>query len=275
MVIVIKPLVLVPSEKLAHQASTYCHCQNLVTKVTKEECCYNVAPVGIEITNSFLISESFTLNCNLNIFKVEKLVKDKLNNGCVITKMNQMRAFKQMKLTCEANCIQTTPNAGGSSVESETLSFEILKKLYNAQLLKTEMEVQYFPNGGSVTDYVVYLFDSVIGVSVTRAFKYNEEPFTHEDAFILLKKKLNGILQSTRNTMVRWDKQILHVWVLNDQAADSLLNAWSNMDQSLRSNTVLLITLAKNSKEIFTNPQKKIKRRLRNTVTTKILNITS
>ena len=86
-----------------------------------------------------------------------------------------------------------TPNAGGNSVESETLSFEMLKKSFNAKLLKTEMEVSYWPMGGSITDYVCYMFDSIIGVSVTRAMKYNGE-FTYEDANKLLVKKLKGKL---------------------------------------------------------------------------------
>jgi len=53
------------------------------------------------------------------------------------------------------------------------------------------MEVSYFPEGGSITDYVVSVFDSTIGVSVTRAFKYGGD-YSEEDAVKLLNKKLNG-----------------------------------------------------------------------------------
>jgi hypothetical protein len=54
------------------------------------------------------------------------------------------------------------------------------------------MEVSYFPQGGSITDYVCEIFDTKVGVSVTRAMKYRGD-FTEEDAFNLLTKKLKGI----------------------------------------------------------------------------------
>lgn len=74
-----------------------------------------------------------------------------------------MKHFDRMKFSADGYRILNTPNAGGSSIISETLSFEILKKYFNAKLLKTEMEVPYFPEGGSINDYVVILFDSIIG----------------------------------------------------------------------------------------------------------------
>ena len=222
---------------------------------------------------SLFISENFNIKCHTSFFQVERLVHDRLSNGCIVMEFTQTRTFKSMKLTKEASCIQYTPNAGGSSVESETLSFEILKKLYNARLRFTEEEVAYFPFGGSKTDYVAVLFDSVIGVSVTRAFKFNNEPFSFDDAFVLLSKKLKGIIQSTKNTMVRWEKQILHVWVLDEQAAFSLLTAWDHLDASLKSNTVLLITLASRSRELFTNPPKKTRPKLRSQMSKTVINI--
>ena len=53
------------------------------------------------------------------------------------------------------------------------------------------MEVEYFPEGGSITDYTCKMFDTTLGVSVTRAMKYGGD-FTEEDADRLLMKKLNG-----------------------------------------------------------------------------------
>ena len=57
---------------------------------------------------------------------------------------------------------------------------------------QTEMEVSYFPEGGSITDYVCELFGTKVGVSVTRAMKYRGE-YTEGDAATLLMKKLKGI----------------------------------------------------------------------------------
>jgi hypothetical protein len=135
----------------------------------------------------------------------------------------------------------------------------MFKKRYNARLLKTEMEVLYFPEGGSITDYVIYLFDRVIGVSVTRAMKFNGVEFTLEDANVLLRKKLKGIKQSSRNSLLKWDKQLLHVWLFDENVVYTLLSAWADLEPELKGNTTLVMTLAKNSTEVFINqaPKKK------------------
>lgn len=207
-------------------------------------------------------------------------MKNYKQSGYLVTYFEQMKHFNRMKFTSDGYRILNTPNAGGSSIISETLSFEILKKYFNAKLLKTEMEVPYFPEGGSMNDYVVILFDSIIGnlnifkyfmlkcnfllliiafkgVSVTRAMKYKNEEFTIDDAYHLLKKKLNGIHQSSRNSLIKWDKQILHVWLMDRVTCRNILRAWEGLETALRSNTVLLITLAENSKEVFYNAKKK------------------
>lgn len=120
------------------------------------------------------------------------------------------------------------------------------------------MEVEYWPCGGSINDYVMYVFDTVIGVSVTRAMKFPmTDLFTVEDAHFLLTKKLKGINRSSRNALAKWDKQILHEWVINEQTSESLMTAWYELDAEITTNTVLLITVAENSLEIFMNLKKK------------------
>ena len=226
----------------------------------------NVYPTGIARCN-LLINENFTLTCNQNIFRVEKLIKDLKSNGSLITFFDQIKPFGKMRLTSEATRIMNTPNAGGSSIESEALSFEILKRYFNAHLLKTEMEVEYFPQGGSMNDYVIYLFDTVVGVSVTRAMKYQrDKEFDLDDAFALLSKKLKGINQSSKNSLIKWDKQILHVWTMSEKICETLLLAWFNLNEDLRSNTVLLITCAENSVEVFTNQVAKVKKKRKRSV---------
>eukprot|EP01098_Paradermamoeba_levis_P005471 TRINITY_DN229_c0_g1_i5.p1 TRINITY_DN229_c0_g1~~TRINITY_DN229_c0_g1_i5.p1 ORF type:complete len:334 (-),score=80.16 TRINITY_DN229_c0_g1_i5:143-1144(-) len=39
------------------------------------------------------------------------------------------------------------PNAGGNSVWSEVYSFEVLQRAFGAELVKTEMEIEYWPEG--------------------------------------------------------------------------------------------------------------------------------
>ncbi|RMZ99204.1 AAC-rich mRNA clone AAC4 -like [Brachionus plicatilis] len=181
------------------------------------------------------------------------MIHEKSSNGFIISFFRQIKPYKSIKLTTEALRIQNTPNAGGSSVESEALSFEFFKKFFNAELLCTEMEVSYFPQGGSITDYVLTIFGKRIGVSVTRAMKKNFQEYTIEDADILLRKKLKGINQSSKNTLLKWHKQILHVWAFDDNSVDLLLIAWSEIDTHLKSNTVLVVTLATKSQELFVN----------------------
>lgn len=189
------------------------------------------------------------------------MIRDRENNDYFMTYFNQTKPFNMMRLNNETVRLMDTPNAGGSSVESEALSFEIFKKCFNARLLKTEMEVTYFPEGGSITDYVMLMFDRVIGVSVTRAMKHDGSEFTVANANDLLRKKLKGIRQSSRNSLLKWDKQILHVWLFDENVVYALLSAWADLEPELKSNTVMVMTLATNSREVFVNQQKKTARK--------------
>jgi type VI protein secretion system component VasK len=93
--------------------------------------------------------------------------------------------------------ILNTANAGGNSQYSEALSNELISTLTRGRLLKTEMEIEYFPMGGKITDFCMEIDGQPIGVSVTRALKFRGQ-FTEKDATSLLTKKLDGINQSTR-----------------------------------------------------------------------------
>lgn len=207
-------------------------------------------------TFNLTVTDAFTMRFEQTIFQIEKLLKDVSINGLIKSNFHQTRLYDKIKLTTEALLIQNTPNAGGNSIESEVLSFEILKKSLNAKLLKTEMEIKYFPNGGSITDYVCKIFDTVIGVSVTRAMKYRDL-MTLDDASYLLRKKLKGINQSSKNSLIKWSKQILHVWVQTSDDGFTVQEAWNQMDSNLKTNTIVLITIAKNSHELFVNRSKK------------------
>lgn len=167
------------------------------------------------------------------------------------------KRFSDMTLSAEALRILIIPNAGGNSVVSEVLSYEMLRQLLGAKLFKTEMEVKYFPQGGSITDYVVQIFDQVVGVSVTRAFKYDGD-LQVTDVVPLLQKKLRGVNQATRNSMVTWSKQMLHVWVKDKASAKVVMKAFKSpaLEKELKSNTFVLVTVADNTPEIFANMKK-------------------
>lgn len=184
-------------------------------------------------------------------FRLKKLVTDVENNGVVSTELLNCRNMESMSLSDAACRMRDLPNAGGNSVVSEVLSFEMLQKCFGAQLLKTEMEVTYWPEGGSITDYMCNMFNTTLGVSVTRAMNFRGN-FTEEEAQRLLSKKLKGIIQSSRNSLDRWSKQILHVWAASRHIADITASTFHALPSAIRSNTLLLITVA-NYEDIFTN----------------------
>jgi len=154
-----------------------------------------------------------------------------------------------------AKRILTVPNAGGNSVWSEVLSFEVLAGLFGVSLLRTEMELQYVWLGCKITDYSVAIRDSfgltTLGVSVTRAMKF-KGTFTREDAISLLSKKLGGVNASTKNVLTSngWSKQIMHIWAQHKYIAAELAEAYEDLTEELKSNTLLIISIS-DSKIIY------------------------
>jgi hypothetical protein len=165
----------------------------------------------------------------------------------------RIRQFEQIDFCSGARRIWTLPNAGGNSVNSEVLSFEVLQTMFNAELVATEMELEYWPMGSKITDYSVRIAGEVFGVSVTRAMKFNGI-FNEQDAERLLMKKLYGVVESTKAVLERfqWDKQILHIWAEHDYIYDILERVYSMMPTELQSNTLVLVTVCpENQQWIF------------------------
>lgn len=159
----------------------------------------------------------------------------------------------RITLSAAAQKILHTPNAGGTSIWSEVMSFEIVSALFNAQLLRTEMEIEYLP-GSKITDYSINLFGKSIGISVTRAMKF-KGVFTEEDALRLLNKKLFGVIESTRCVIEEhsWERQILHIFAEKDYIADVLHDALNQVDPDLLSDTIVIVTVCKNAPWLFYN----------------------
>lgn len=137
-------------------------------------------------------------------------------------------------------------NLGGSSLESEVISYEVLYRCELAALLKTEAEVIYQDPAGKKTDLLVDLDALQVGVSVTRAVGFPQDgPYTVQDATTILTKKLGDIPLSTANVSAgdAWVKQILHVIAYGPAHADALEQAYAQLDPSLTGDTILLITV--------------------------------
>ena len=202
------------------------------------------------LSYSVYVGESFVVGL-CNTFYFRKHVLSPTRKGLVFTQMQQLRPVSKMALSSGALRMACIPNAGRSSERSEVLSFELLQRCFGASLQKTEMEVSYFPHGGSITDYTCTLFGAKLGISVTRAMKYHGE-FTIGDAKQLLIKKLNGVNCSSQNSLEEWTKQILHVWATSSRVAVTIARAYKRVPTQLKSNTVVLVTIATNT-DIFSN----------------------
>jgi len=176
---------------------------------------------------------------------------------CIV--VNHIEAFDDVEFstTGGAHKIISTPNAGGNSIFSEAISFEILSFMCSAILRCTEMEISYMP-GSKITDFFVSADGHDFAVSVTRAMKYYNAKtgyliFTEEDAYKLLNKKLNGVIESTHSVLSHtWDKQVLHVLVQHEYMIDILWDVYERMiDERTKCNTLVMLSMCKGIPRIF------------------------
>lgn len=155
-------------------------------------------------------------------------------------------------LTAGGQEIIADDNAGGSSLLSEVFAFELLHRCELATLLKTETEIEY-DAAGSITDLLVELDATKIGVSVTRAVAFPfDAPYTEEQAAELVTGKLADILESTANVSDgdRWAKQILVVVAFSPAHADAVEAALAAVDPAIAADTVVWV-LATNGADDF------------------------
>lgn len=144
-------------------------------------------------------------------------------------------------------------NAGGSSLESEIFSLEVLTRCEGAILVKTETEVIYDVSG-SITDILVEIDGLKVGVSVTRAVGFPRDAvYTEATASALLARKLTDIQESTANVSAgdRWVKQILHVIAYADQHVASMQAAFAGLDPSIKADTILWVTRSDGNDEFL------------------------
>ena len=137
-----------------------------------------------------------------------------------------------------------TPNAGGSSGLSEIFAYEQLARCEMATLLKTETEIVY-DTAGKITDMEVSIDGEKIGVSVTRAFAYPlGSTYTLSQAEMLIMRKLQDIQASSMNVSAAdaWTKQILAILAYDAPSADTMAQAWANMDASTKADTIVVLT---------------------------------
>ena len=145
-------------------------------------------------------------------------------------------------------------NAGGSSLLSEVFAFEVLRRCEDAVLLKTETEIVYTDVSGKKTDLLVTIGGIKWGVSVTRAVGFpRDDPYTVERAGQLLEQKLSGVIASSANVTQEdaWERQILHVIAYGTEHLESLEAAFALMDDEIRSNTLVWVTVSDGDDEFL------------------------
>jgi hypothetical protein len=168
--------------------------------------------------------------------------------------------YERASLSPGGQILFDEPNAGGSSVESEIMSFEVLRHCEGATLVKTETQIAYAPPGpggtNAITDILVSIDGQKVGVSVTRAYKPPSMGLTDDDVRALLEKKLEGINQSSARVLPedRWVKQILHVFAVDEEAAAAVGRALPAIDVATRADTVVLVTRTEGGGFVYCNP---------------------
>ena len=165
-----------------------------------------------------------------------------------------MAMYDYNELSPGGKKIADAGNLGGSSLESEIFSYEVLYRCELAALLKTEAEVVYQDPAGKKTDLVVDIDAFKLGVSVTRAYIYPPgSPYTEQDAKALLEKKLSDIQLSSANAAPgdAWEKQILHVLAYKPEFADTMEQAYASIDPAVRGDTLLYITVTEGNDEFI------------------------
>lgn len=155
--------------------------------------------------------------------------------------------------------LKNTPNAGGNSITSEVMSFELLRRLIGARLAKTEMEIRYdFPDHSKKTDYVVSIDTDTgaqreVAVSVTRAMRHPGKEYEYKQAARLINKKLLCVYFSSRNVLKphRWAQQVLHILTDDARKARLLRRAFKRADPDLKQGVVVICTVTKNARFLY------------------------
>jgi hypothetical protein len=159
--------------------------------------------------------------------------------------------FDKAFLSDGGDRIFDSPNAGGSSIESEVMSFEILHACEGAKLLKTEKEILYeaVQDGGptTITDLLIEIDGKKVGVNPIRVYKPSNQPQpTDAEVKASLERKLESIRGSTARVTPadKWVKQVMHVYVASQVNADAVMRVIPTIDATTRADTVVLVTRA-------------------------------
>jgi hypothetical protein len=163
-------------------------------------------------------------------------------------------AFDPTLLSDGAQEILEEGTAGGSSGESEAVSYDILYRCELADLLLSETEVVYNDPDSQRIDYLASIDARNVGVSVTRAYHYPPaEPCVVADLVDLIDRKLVDILdaESHADPSNPWTRSILHVIAYSAQCADAAVSAYETIDSAVQADTIVVITVTEGADEFI------------------------
>jgi len=171
-----------------------------------------------------------------------------------------MDKWERARLSPGGQRIFDAPNAGGSSKESEVMTYEILFHCDSAVLLKTETEIKYDPapdgSPATISDMIITIGGEKLGVNPKRVFK--PEPLTMTDTEVRdqLIKNFQSLTASSLRVSAedKWSKQILHLWVPNATYYDAVKRVLPTIDATTKGNTLVLITRSTGGGFLYCDP---------------------
>lgn len=171
----------------------------------------------------------------LNVGRVSEI--QQIDNNLYI---NGYIASDDIEWTDDELLIRNVDNAGGDSILSETVSYCILKHIYGDSFYIYKTENQLATRSCSrlpICDYICSINDRRIGVSVTRFLlgtsRYRRQSIgiysSYREAYCLLQRKFNGLVNAHNCSDEKWHSGVLHVWCYSKIGLDILTIAWRNL----------------------------------------------
>lgn len=199
------------------------------------------------------INNDLLLNINKkDLKKLIKCIKCKNKYSLIKTNVYSINnTLNNIQWSKYSKIIISNGNAGGSSLMSEVLSYEIFNRINNAILFKSEKELEYIFPEGPLADYTMYInSNKLYCISVSRAFCYYNN-FNNDKCYNLLFKKFTKIKyieKNIKNNNIY--KNILHIFTVSDESFNIIKNVYLEIPLNIKKNVIFIVTIT-NIKDIY------------------------
>ena len=180
-------------------------------------------------------------------------MSDRPTSGFYWNCLRPHKKYADFSLSPWSQKVLMSANAGGSSIISESLSAEVLVRMFGAGGIRTEMEIEYVTSS-KIVDFTIKMYGKNVGVSVTRAMGWPiEAQFTYAHGHRLMRKKIAGLIVARENARERFDVAILHVMCSSNRIKNVLYRVYKKLPRDFTCDIIVLCTVADESRYIFTN----------------------